>query len=166
MLAKIKVYDRSSDLGQDINDIKRESQSTGQAFILISKETGGKGSSAYLVNGAGTKGYFGGGIDPSKGVPDMAIIPTGNDTYYRDPGKCPTEVVDPFGHEQIHTFVDGTIKYNTAEFGILTDSAARDALLKKKMYAGSIHDLLDYLGMDKPSETGSLQRELGIDFVK
>ncbi len=164
MLAKIKVYDSSSELQDDLDTIQ-EGCSGNQSCVLLSNETEGKGSAAYLVTADGTHGYFGRKIDSSKDVPVMAIIPRGDDSYRIDSNGCPTEVEPYSGIEQVHTFKDGSVQYYT-EGRTRKGVDARDALLEKEIFAGSIPDLLNYLGMHESSETEQVLSKTGIDIVR
>ncbi len=165
MLAKINVYDSSSELRENIGIIKDECRGTNQAYVLLSKETEGKRSTVYLVTDDEVKAHIG-KVDSFENIPRMLIIPTGEDMYYRGSGRCPTEIENTFNHEMICTSGNGTVEYYTNR-NTLKGDKAHDALLKKKMFAGSLDDLLDYLGMpEEPSETGSVQDDSVIDFVK
>ena len=177
MLAKIKVYDSSPELQRDIGTIKIECKKADQACILISKETkSGRGSAAYLVTDARTSGYFGRKIDSSIEVPSMAIIPRGDETetYGMDSRGFPIKVDPYLGSDHINIVAGGSVQYYTNGHTLEGDDA-HDALLEKDIFAGSVHDLLNHLGMDKPIETeqvlGSSERDqilkkYKIDIVK
>ncbi len=166
MLAEIKVYNSSSELQEDMIDIKSGCQGSNKTYLLLSKEKKDNMSTAYVVTKDGINAHRGKNIGSLENVPRMLIIPTEDNTYGRDHRGCPTENEPYSRRDQIHTYKKGTVEYYTGGHTLEGD-VAHNTLLKKGIFAGSIPDLLDYLGMpEESSETDSVQRELGIDFVK